>query len=130
MPADFSGSWTIDHHDDFSAMLEKLQVPADQRPPATISQLDVEIKQDGDNFTITNKSPAGTKEHSFTVGESFKLVMMGNMPEVDVSSSWDGDRLVFTDNRGVKLTREIVDGQIVSTFSMGDSSVKLYFKRV
>lgn len=129
MPVNFSGTWNIASHEDFTAILDKLQVPEDKRPPSKITNLQVLIEQDGDHIKIVSKTSLGDRVNDFTVGEPCKFVMFGNMPEVDVTSAWEGDRLVITDARGAKLIREIVGDQTVCTFCVGDLAVKLFYNK-
>lgn len=129
MPANLSGNWAIAKHDDLTAVMDKLQMPADKRPAGQITGLTVAIKQDGDNFTITNTGARGTRETSFTVGSTFETELMMGTINVKVTASWDGDSLVLTGEKGAKLIRQIVGGQLVSTVDVMGTVAKLYFNK-
>nr|XP_054759280.1 fatty acid-binding protein, liver-like [Lytechinus pictus] len=132
MPVDFSGKWAVAKFDDFSPMLEKLQIPEDKRPPPNfISKLTIEVRHNGDRIEIVSQTSMGERVNAVEVGKTCKFVMFGNMIEADVTAAWDGDRLVITDTgRGVKLIRELVGDQTLCTFVLGDVEVKLYYDRV
>lgn len=75
-----SGSWTLSKHDSLDAVLDKLQVPADKRPPGTITGLSMTITQNGDNFTVKTVAQRGTRETTFAVGTTFETeLLMGTI---------------------------------------------------
>ncbi|XP_071479132.1 fatty acid-binding protein, intestinal-like [Diadema antillarum] len=125
----FSGNWALAKHDSLDAVLDKLQIPADKRPPAQISGLTMSIKQDGDNFTINTVAQRGARETTFTVGSTFETELMMGTMTLKVSAAWDGDRLVLTGEKGAKLSRELVGDQLVSTVDVHGTVAKFYFNK-
>ncbi|XP_041468573.1 fatty acid-binding protein type 3-like [Lytechinus variegatus] len=128
MPS-FAGNWKLANHDSLDAVLDKLQIPADKRPPGQIPQLDISIKQDGDNFEITTTAQRGTRTTSFAVGTQFETELLMGTVTVKVTASWDGDSLVLTGEKGAKLIRQIVGSQLVSTIDVGGTVAKFYFNK-
>ncbi|XP_011664401.1 fatty acid-binding protein type 3 [Strongylocentrotus purpuratus] len=124
-----SGSWTLAKHDSLDAVLDKLQVPADKRPPGTITGLSMTITQNGDNFTVKTVAQRGTRETTFAVGTTFETELLMGTITVKVTAAWDGDCLVLTGEKGAKLTRQIVGDQLVSTIDVGGTCAKFYFSK-
>ncbi|XP_072167006.1 fatty acid-binding protein, intestinal-like [Diadema setosum] len=125
----FTGNWALAKHDSLDTVLDKLQIPADKRPPAQISGLTMNIKQDGDNFTINTVAQRGARETTFTVGSTFETELMMGTMTLKVSAAWDGDRLVLTGEKGAKLIRELVGDQLVSTVDVHGTVAKFYFNK-
>ncbi|XP_072167017.1 fatty acid-binding protein 1, liver-like [Diadema setosum] len=129
MPADFSGTWSIDKHDSFDALLDLLAVPAEKRPPFPITQLTVEITQNGDNMHIKSTTAQGCNDYSFDVGSEFETNLVVWMPKMKVTSAWEGDSVVLTNEQGFKLSRSLEGGQMVTTMGKGDTTAKVYFNK-
>lgn len=120
----FAGSWKLDRSEGMGEMVAAMGLPADKVPssPAGFSLV---IEQTGNKFVISATTPQGTRKNEFTVGEPMKEQIMG--VEVDATSKIEGGKLVIETGKGNSLTREIVNGELVTTISFEGISAKRIF---
>eukprot|EP00057_Strongylocentrotus_purpuratus_P030531 XP_781943.3 PREDICTED: RNA-binding protein 34 [Strongylocentrotus purpuratus] len=111
-------------------LMDTMCIPADRRPNLPIDKLTVKVTQKDDHFDITSETPERSNTYSFDVGPSFETSLVGFLPKMSVTASWEGDNLLFTAENGFKMLREIVEGQMVTTVSKGDVSFKVVFDKV
>lgn len=120
----FAGSWKLDRSEGMAEMVAAMGLPAD-KVPSSPAGFTLNIAQDGDNFNISTTTPQGTRENKFTVGQPMKETIMG--VEVDATSKMDGGKLVIETGKGNSLSREIVNGELVTTISFEGISAKRIF---
>ena len=124
MPADFNGKWKMDRTEGAAEFIKALGIPADKVPKSA----DLEIKQNGDDeFTFQVVTEKATRNHSVTVGKSFKESILG--VDFEGAARWDGDRLVTANDKGTEITREIIDGELVVTMTVKGVTAKRIFKK-
>jgi len=114
----------LDRSEGMAEMVAAMGLPADKLPssPAGFS---LTITQTGNDFNISATTPQGTRENKFTVGEPMKEQIMG--VEVDATSKLEGGKLIIETGKGNSLTREIVNGELVTTISFEGISAKRIF---
>ncbi|XP_054759746.1 fatty acid-binding protein, liver-like [Lytechinus pictus] len=131
MPTDFSGEWLMVSHGELSSdLMDTMGIPAEIRPSLPIKTLTVNITQDGDQFEICSKTPERSNSYSFQVGKSFETSLVGFLPKMTVTASWEGDKLLFTAENDFKMVREITEGKMVAIVSKGDVSFEVAFDKV
>ncbi|XP_033127880.1 cellular retinoic acid-binding protein 1-like [Anneissia japonica] len=134
--ANFSGTWKLKEAQNFEELLEKVGITPELK--AKLSSSDavptVEIKQDGDNFTIKTITKLKTRENSFKVGETFVDQDIKEIKGIDVTvkSAWEGGKLVLTNAKeatGTKAERELVNGEMHVTFTYQGVVAKRIFTK-
>jgi len=124
-----SGKWVISKHDPLDAILNKLSIPADKRPPQPITNFTVEIKQVGDNVEMKSTGNRGSRETKFVVGTTFETELLMGTITIKVTASWEGNKMLLITDKGAKLYREVVGDQLISTLVLGDETAKVYFNK-
>ncbi|PIK49334.1 putative fatty acid-binding protein 2, liver [Apostichopus japonicus] len=132
MAAAFEGKWVFDRSEGMDAIVGALSLPADKVPKS--GQTTLEYKISGNSFTINGTHPKSGKALSstFTIGEKFKADELSAYLGKDVyaTPSWTGSKLVVSGEGGQgSLTREVVNGELVTTFTFGGASGKRIFKK-
>jgi len=123
----FSGTWTLARHEGLKDILDLFDVAQERRDPAKLQGATVEIKQDGDNFTVTTTGGLGKSgTASFKVGGQQSGELFGKPFSGDVS--WDGGALIMKGERGT-VRREVVGGELVYTLEAGGKTGKLFLTK-
>lgn len=120
---DFNGNWTLDRTEGGAEFMAALGIPADKVP----KKVDLEVTQNGDDFSFKVITDKGTREHSVTIGKPFKESIMGH--EVEGAASRDGDRIVTANNKGSETVREIINGELVVSMTVKGVTAKRFFKK-
>ncbi|XP_071955347.1 fatty acid-binding protein, intestinal-like [Antedon mediterranea] len=131
---DLNGVWKLDRDENFDEFLSKMGVNWMKRKIINgfAKNITVTIKQSGDDFVISTKTPRDTNETKFKIGEPFKGAnkMTGNSFEMKPRIE-DGKLIVEpvsgTDNPTV--TREIINDELVQTMNKDGVVCKRIFKR-
>ena len=73
MPVDFNGKWKLDRTEGGANFITALGIPVEKVPMTA----DLEVVQDGDEFSFKIVTENATREHKVTVGKPFKESIMG-----------------------------------------------------
>uniref|UniRef100_V5HUZ2 Fatty acid-binding protein n=1 Tax=Ixodes ricinus TaxID=34613 RepID=V5HUZ2_IXORI len=118
MASGLLGKWKLTESENFDDFLKELGVGLTWRKLAQTSKPSVELKCDGDKWSIKTSTLLKTSDVSFTLGQEFEE---GRIDGVKVKSlcTLDGDKLVqkqFGDKE-VTIVRELDNGQLKSRLS-------------
>lgn len=128
--ADFSGKWVFDHGENMEFLIEKLKIDPAKIPSDKSST--VEITQNGDNFKIKTTGSGGkSRDISYSIGQSFIDPDIKELrgKEIEVTPSWQGNKLVLAGPKGNSATREMVGAQMVVTFNWEGQAGKRFFNK-
>ncbi|XP_038074205.1 sodium/calcium exchanger regulatory protein 1-like [Patiria miniata] len=135
-PADLAGTWHLARNEHFDEFLKASGIGFMKRKVITALHPTIEIKQEGEVFTFTSKTPMGNRVTSFTVGVEYpETNPLWGDKEHRVMPEWQGAKLVQKvvhgpdDKLDRSFEREIVDGELVITMRRGDKSCKRIFKK-
>merc|ERR1711872_47545 len=125
----FSGKWVFDHAENMEAIVEALNIDKSKIPDDRSTT--AEITQNGDTFQIKTTGPKRTRDITFSIGKSFIDPDIKELRGVDVelTPSWDGDKLVMTGSGGNSGARELVGGQMVVSITIGGVTGKRFFNK-
>merc|ERR1712002_108550 len=127
--ANFSGKWVFDRAENMEAVADALKVDKSKVPDDRSTT--TEITQNGDTFQIKTITAVKTREVTFTVGTPFIDQDLKELRGIDVelTPSWEGSKLVMTGPKGNGASREIVNGQMVVTFTIDGVTGKRFFNK-
>ncbi|KAL4641520.1 intestinal fatty acid-binding protein [Arapaima gigas] len=116
----FNGTWKVECFENYSKLLEKMDVNVVKRKLAEHDNLKLIISQTGDKFQINESSTFRTTDIEFTLGTPFDYTLPDG---TEVNGTWvmEGDVLKgqFTrkDNGKVLVTtREVVEGKLIQSY--------------
>ncbi|CAG9830718.1 unnamed protein product [Diabrotica balteata] len=119
-----SGKYSVIGEENFVESLKDYGVPEELIKGN--GQFSVEFKQDGNKYTITEKSEKSSRVASFTLGEEFEEDFFGR--KVKSIAKLDGDVLVITNGDHSRIFNFTSNGlEIVHKSPKGSS--KLIFKK-
>ncbi|TMS10475.1 Fatty acid-binding protein, liver [Larimichthys crocea] len=73
---DFNGTWQVYAQENYEEFLKAMELPADVIKMAKDIKPITEIKQTGNDFVVTSKTPGKTVTNSFTVGKEADITTM------------------------------------------------------
>jgi len=125
----FSGKYVFDHAENMEAIADALKVDKSKIPDNRSST--TEIIQNGDTFQIKTTTAARTRDITFTIGKPFVDPDIKELRGVDVemTPSWDGDKLIMTGSGGNSASRELVGNQMIVSFTVNGVTGKRFFNK-
>uniref|UniRef100_A0AAX7VT38 Cytosolic fatty-acid binding proteins domain-containing protein n=1 Tax=Astatotilapia calliptera TaxID=8154 RepID=A0AAX7VT38_ASTCA len=73
---DFSGTWQVYAQENYEEFLRAMELPEDVIKVAKDVKPITEIKQSGNDFVITSKTPGKSVTNSFTIGKEADITTM------------------------------------------------------
>ncbi|XP_038059734.1 fatty acid-binding protein, brain-like [Patiria miniata] len=132
-PIDLDGIWKNVKNENLDNFLKALNLNFAVRKMAATQSPVLEISQKGDVFKIITKG-LKTFETNFTVGQEYTDRNPLNDKEPSTYlPMWDGDKL-RTENKShpdaIHFVRELIDGQMVQTQTVGTGDKAVVCKRI
>ncbi|XP_038068195.1 fatty acid-binding protein, heart-like [Patiria miniata] len=132
-PIDLDGTWKLVKNENLDAFLKAMGLNFAVRKMAAAATPVLEITQKGDVFKVISKG-VKTHESNYTVGQEFTDKNPLNEKETSTYSPvWDGDKLRI-DNKSnpeaIHVVRELIDGQLVQTQTIGSGDKAVVSKRI
>ncbi|KAG9281471.1 fatty acid-binding protein, liver [Astyanax mexicanus] len=121
MEVDFSGKWEIYEQSDPGEFLKAIAAPdlmvkmMKEVKPVTV------IKQDGEKFEVSVKTPLRTNTNSFTIGQEAEFTTMNGMKFKATPRLVDGKMIIETDK--LTIVREIQGEDMVETMTAGSATL-------
>ncbi|XP_005993192.1 fatty acid-binding protein, heart [Latimeria chalumnae] len=127
----FAGTWDLTNSENFDHYMEALDVGFITRQAAVKLKPTTIISVDGDVITVKTKSMLKTTEIKFKLGQEFDEATADDRKCKSIVTL-DGNKLVHVqkwDGKETSLVREIQDGKLILTLTIGDIvSVRTYEK--
>ncbi|XP_069731629.1 fatty acid-binding protein, liver [Phaenicophaeus curvirostris] len=124
----FNGTWQVYAQENYEEFLKALALPDDLIKVAKDIKPIIEIKQKGDDFIVTSKTPKQSVTNSFTLGKEAEITTM------------DGRKLKCTVNmvngklvcKAEKFSheQEIKGSEMVETMTVGGATLVRRSKRI
>uniref|UniRef100_A0A3B4E8Y5 Cytosolic fatty-acid binding proteins domain-containing protein n=1 Tax=Pygocentrus nattereri TaxID=42514 RepID=A0A3B4E8Y5_PYGNA len=121
MAVDFSGKWEMYEQSDPEEFLKAMGEMREVKP-VTI------IKQDGDNFEISIKTPLRTNTNCFTIGQETEFCAMNGMKCKTTAQMEHGKIVIVTEK--LSHVREIQGEDMVETLTAGSATLVRRSRRV
>ncbi|KAL7841484.1 hypothetical protein SRHO_G00251750 [Serrasalmus rhombeus] len=129
----FSGTWKVDHSDNYEKFMEQMGINLVKRKLAAHDNLKITLEQTGNTFHVKEVSAFRTLELDFTLGVTFEYSLADG---TELSGAWvmEGEMLKgsFTRKDNGKVlttTRQIVGDELVQSYSYEGVDAKRIFKR-
>ncbi|XP_043929775.1 fatty acid-binding protein, brain [Protopterus annectens] len=124
-------TWKLTDSENFDEYMKALGIDFATRKIGMVTKPTITISKDGDTFTIKTESTFKNTEISFKPGEDFDEHTPDNR-NCKSTVTVDGDKLVHVqkwDDKQTTFTREVQDGKMVMTLTIGDVvAVRTYEK--
>jgi len=132
-PIDLTGTWKLVKNENLDEFLKAMNLNFAVRKMAAAATPVLEITQEGDVFKVITKG-VKTHEANFTVGQEFQDKNPLNEKQMSTyMPAWEGDKLRI-DNKSnpeaIDVIRELVDGQLVQTQTIGTGDKAVVSKRI
>ncbi|XP_007950565.1 fatty acid-binding protein, intestinal [Orycteropus afer afer] len=129
----FDGTWKVDRSENYDKFMEKLGVNAVKRKLAAHDNLKLIITQEGNKFTIKESSTFRSIEIVFDLDVNFNYSLADG---TELSGTWsqEGNKLVgkfkrVDNGHALNTVREIINGELVQTYTYEGVEAKRIFKK-
>ncbi|XP_015202917.1 fatty acid-binding protein, intestinal-like [Lepisosteus oculatus] len=130
----FNGCWVEYKNENLKEFLVALGIDVSKLGDLDNLKQQLTVKQEGDKFTITEKSVFRTKEISWTMGEEFMgdpadgSVMKGTYT-FESPTHYVGKFKRVSDGKELVNSRQVDGDEMLQTTKIDDVELKKYFKR-
>ncbi|KAL2084758.1 hypothetical protein ACEWY4_020276 [Coilia grayii] len=124
----FSGTWQVYVQENYEDFLRAISLPEDVIKMAKDIKPTTEIKQTGNDFVITSKTPHQSVTNSFTIGKEADITTMDGK-KLKCTVQLQGGKLVCKTDK-FSHVQEIVGGEMVETMTVGGVSMVRKSKKV
>ncbi|XP_067828483.1 fatty acid-binding protein, intestinal-like [Heptranchias perlo] len=130
----FDGVWKVCENVNFEAFLIALGVPENQRKMAMEDKLEMDIKQEGNKFTVVEKSCFCIKASEWTLDEEFENTLAdGSQVKgkfvLANPNCLDGHFKKLSDGKDFVTIREVHGDKLVQTIKIDGEESKRIFKK-
>ncbi|XP_031596545.1 fatty acid-binding protein 10-A, liver basic [Oreochromis aureus] len=125
---DFSGTWQVYAQENYEEFLRALELPEDVIKVAKDIKPITEIKQSGNDFVITSKTPGKSMTNSFTIGKEADITTMDGR-KIKCTVNIEGGKLVCKTDR-LHHVQELKGGEMVETMTIGSTTLIRKSKRI
>ncbi|GLX41328.1 hypothetical protein Sros01_74010 [Streptomyces roseochromogenus] len=127
-----TGTYELTGSEGYEAYLDSIGVSAPNREAMASPEQTVTVRQEGDYYTLTTTSPAGTHLDQFTLGQEYRAVY-GDGRGLKGISRRDGNRLIQQLDLGTAQTttiHEFRDAGFEVTYIGVNANAKRTYKRL
>ncbi|XP_027009895.1 fatty acid-binding protein, liver [Tachysurus fulvidraco] len=127
MAVDFSGTWQMYEQGDPEEFLKAVSVPSVMGKMMREVKPLMIIKQTGDDFVVSVKTPLRTNTNSFTIGKENEFTTMDGGKTRATAKMVDGTMMIETEK--VTHMREIQGQEMVETLRSGSVTLVRRYRR-
>ncbi|XP_062395332.1 fatty acid-binding protein 10-A, liver basic [Sardina pilchardus] len=124
----FNGTWQVYTQENYENFLKALSLPDDVIKMAKDIKPITEIKQAGNDFVITSKTPHQSVTNSFTIGKEADITTMDGK-KIKCTVQMQGGKLVCKTEK-FSHDQEIVGGEMVENMTVGGVTMVRKSKKV
>ncbi|XP_017279236.1 fatty acid-binding protein 10-A, liver basic [Kryptolebias marmoratus] len=125
---DFSGTWQVYAQENYEEFLKAMELPEDVIKMAKDVKPITEIKQKGNDFVITSKTPGKTVTNSFTIGKETEITTMDGK-KLKCTVNLEGGKLVCNTGK-VRHIQELKGGEMIETMTTGSTTLIRISKKI
>ncbi|XP_019600080.1 fatty acid-binding protein, intestinal [Rhinolophus sinicus] len=129
----FDGTWKVNRNENYDKFMEKMGINVIKRKLAAHDNLKLIITQEGNKFTVKESSALRSTEIVFELGVMFTYSLADG---TELSGTWslEGNRLIgnfkrVDNGKELNAVREIIDGELVQTYTYEGVEAKRIFKK-
>ncbi|KAK2815188.1 hypothetical protein Q7C36_023454 [Tachysurus vachellii] len=112
----FNGTWQVYAQENYEEFLRAISLPEDVIKLAKDIKPVTEIKQTGNDFVITSKTPGKSITNSFTIGKEAEITSMDGK-KINCVIKMEGGKLICDSDR-FSHKQEIKDGEMIETLTL------------
>jgi len=124
----FNGTYKLEKNENLEEFLAAMGVGAMKRKMASMARPSVEVKVEGDTWTIVTSSTLKTATWTFTLGEEKELQNTSDSSMIKAIFTLEGNRLIqkTTEGDGSKcdIVREFTDDAMIQIITHKESGTK------
>ncbi|XP_042562553.1 fatty acid-binding protein, liver-like [Clupea harengus] len=124
----FSGTWQVYTQENYEEFLRAISLPEDVIKMAKDIKPVTEIKQTGNDFVITSKTPHQSVTNSFTIGKESEITTMDGK-KLKCTVQLQGGKLICKTEK-FSHAQEIVGGEMVEHMTVGAVTMVRRSKKV
>ncbi|KAI9999961.1 hypothetical protein NQD34_011804, partial [Periophthalmus magnuspinnatus] len=117
----FNGTWQVYAQENYEEFLRAMELPDEVIKVAKDIKPITEIKQNGNDFVITSKTPGKTLTNSFTVGKEADITTMDGK-KLKCTVNMEGGKLVCNTGKFNHI-QEIKGGEMIETLTVGSTTL-------
>ncbi|KAK5861965.1 hypothetical protein PBY51_017401 [Eleginops maclovinus] len=117
----FSGSWQVYAQENYEAFLRAMDLPEEVIKMAKDIKPVTEIKQTGNDFVVTSKTPGKSVTNSFTIGKEAEITTMDGK-KLKCTVKMDGGKMVCNTGNSIHVS-ELQGGELIETLTMGSATL-------
>ncbi|KAM9436409.1 fatty acid-binding protein 10-A, liver basic [Clarias gariepinus] len=117
----FNGTWQVYAQENFEEFLRAISLPEDVIKMAKDVKPVTEIKQTGNDFVVTSKTPGKTVTNSFTIGKEADITTMDGKKLKCIVRLEAGKLICESDKFSHK--QEIKDGEMIETLTVAGTTM-------
>merc|ERR1712035_76753 len=117
----FSGTWQVYAQENYEQFLKAMELPEDVIKMAKDIKPITEIKQSGNDFVVTSKTPGKSVTNSFTIGKEADITTMDGK-KFKCIVNLEGGKLVCNTGKFCHI-QELKGGEMVETLTMGSTTL-------
>ncbi|XP_067876387.1 fatty acid-binding protein, intestinal-like [Heterodontus francisci] len=130
----FDGVWKVVENDNFEVFLIALGIPEKQRKIAMDDSLEMDIKQEGNKFTIVEKSCFCTKRSEWSLDEEFENTLANGsrvkgMFSLTKPNRLEGQFKICPDGKDFFTIREARGDTLMQIIKIAGQEAKRVFKK-
>merc|ERR1711921_15616 len=118
---DFNGTWQVYSQENYGEFLRAMELPEDVIKMAKDIKPITEIKQKGNDFVVTSKTPGKSVTNSFTIGKEADITTMDGK-KLKCIVNLEGGKLVCNTGKFCHI-QELKGGEMVETLTMGSTTL-------
>ncbi|XP_022058079.1 fatty acid-binding protein 10-A, liver basic [Acanthochromis polyacanthus] len=117
----FSGTWQVYAQENYEQFLKAMELPDDVIKMAKDIKPITEIKQTGNDFVITTKTPGKSVTNSFTIGKEADITTLDGK-KLKCIVNMEGGKLVCNTGKFTHI-QELKGGEMIETLTMGSTTL-------
>ncbi|XP_072316367.1 fatty acid-binding protein 10-A, liver basic [Eucyclogobius newberryi] len=117
----FNGTWQVYAQENYEEFLRAMELPEEVIKMAKDIKPITEIKQSGNDFVITSKTPGKNVTNAFTIGKEADITTMDGK-KLKCTVKMEGGRMVCNTGKFNHI-QEIKGGEMVETLTMGSTTL-------
>nr|AIL82448.1 fatty acid binding protein [Channa striata] len=118
---DYNGTWQVYSQENYEEFLKAMELPEDVIKIAKDIKPITEIKQNGNNFVVTSKTPGKSVTNSFTIGKEADITTMDGK-KLKCTVNLEGGKLVCNTGK-FSHTQELKGRELVETLTTGSTTL-------
>ncbi|MBN3297713.1 fatty acid-binding protein 10-A, liver basic [Amia ocellicauda] len=124
----FNGTWQVYAQENYEEFLRAISLPDEVIKMAKDIKPITEIKQDGDHFVITSKTPRQSVTNTFTIGKEAEITTMAGK-KLKCTVRMEGGKMICQSEKFSHI-QEIQGDEMVENLTVGSATLTRRSRKV